>query len=73
MGRVMASRFEEIEGLREVYEQLEFASYEPRSAEWYAGRKYLEEIGVESALRKHVTPAEALADAARNVNAELAR
>jgi len=70
---VMASRFEEIEGLREVYEQLEFASYEPRSAEWYAGRKYLEEIGVESALRKHVTPAEALADAARNVNAELAR
>jgi multiple sugar transport system substrate-binding protein len=67
----MAARFEEIEGLREVYAQLEFASYEPRSAAWYAGRKYLEEGAVESALRKQKEPRAALDEAAQAVNAEL--
>ncbi len=67
----MTRRFEEIEGLDEVYRQLEFASYEPRSAAWYAGRKHLEETGVESALRLHRSPAEALTKAAEAVNAEL--
>ena len=69
----MALRFEEIDGLRDVYAQLEFASYEPRSAAWYAGRKQLLEIGVESALRRHSEPAEALKAAARAVDAELGR
>jgi multiple sugar transport system substrate-binding protein len=68
----MVARFAEIEGLEEVLRQLEFASYEPRSAAWYAGRKHLEEIGVESALREQMSPPEALAEAARLVNAELA-
>ena len=67
----MTARFAEIEGLDEVYGQLEFASYEPRSAAWYAGRKYLEETGVESALRKHQTPREAIAAAVEAVDAEL--
>jgi ABC-type glycerol-3-phosphate transport system substrate-binding protein len=68
---VMKRRFEEIEGLNEVLDQLEFATYEPRSAAWYAGRKYLEEVGVESALRKQEDPRSALVDAARAVDAEL--
>ncbi|MBD3347615.1 MAG: extracellular solute-binding protein [Candidatus Eisenbacteria bacterium] len=67
----MLRRFEEIDGLREVYGQLEFASYEPRSGAWYAGRKYLEETAVESALREQASPEEALEMAARAVNAEL--
>jgi multiple sugar transport system substrate-binding protein len=67
----MARRFEEIEGLREVLAQLEYASYEPRSAAWYAGRKHLEEGAVEGALRKQKGPHQALADAAVAVNAEL--
>lgn len=67
----MAVRFEEIDGLREVLEQLTYASYEPRSSAWYAGRKHLEETGVESALRKQMSPREALAAAAQAVNAEL--
>lgn len=67
----MTTRFQEIDGLSEVYLQLEFASYEPRSAAWYAGRKYLEETGVESALRLHRSPAEALKMAAKAVDAEL--
>jgi ABC-type glycerol-3-phosphate transport system substrate-binding protein len=68
----MRARFEEIEGLREVYAQLEFASYEPRSAAWYAGRKHLEEGAVESALRRQKEPRRALEEAVRAVNAELA-
>jgi hypothetical protein len=68
----MVARFAEIEGLEDVLRQLEFASYEPRSAAWYAGRKHLEEVGVESALRTRKTSPEALAEAARLVNAELA-
>ncbi len=67
----MTRKFEEMDGLREVYQQLEFASYEPRSAAWYAGRKELEETAVESALREQRTPAEALRVAADAVNAEL--
>jgi multiple sugar transport system substrate-binding protein len=68
----MRERFEEIEGLESVLGQLAYASYEPRSAAWYAGRKYLEEVGVESALRKQMSPADALAEAERLVNNELA-
>ena len=68
----MVARCAEIEGLDAVLAQLEFASYEPRTAAWYAGRKHLEEVGVESALRKQMTPVEALAAAAVLVNAELA-
>jgi len=67
----MLQRFEEIDGLRDVYRQLEFASYEPRSGAWYAGRKYLEETAVESALRRQASPEEALDMAADAVNAEL--
>jgi hypothetical protein len=68
----MVARFAEIEGLDGVLRQLEFASYEPRSAAWYAGRKYLEEVGVESALRERMSVPEALAEAERLVNIELA-
>ena len=67
----MVERVAEIEGLEEVLGQLEFATYEPRSAAWFAGRKYLEETAVESALRKQLAPAEALEKAARAVDAEL--
>ncbi|MBD3367595.1 MAG: extracellular solute-binding protein [Candidatus Eisenbacteria bacterium] len=67
----MVARFAEVDGLDAVLRQLEFASYEPRTAAWYAGRKYLEEMAVESALRKQAEPAEALAKAAAAVNAEL--
>jgi ABC-type glycerol-3-phosphate transport system substrate-binding protein len=57
--------------MRETFGQLAFASYEPRSAAWYAGRKYLEETAVESALRKQMSPAQALEAAAKAVNEEL--
>jgi len=69
----MVRRIEEIEGLGDVIAQLDFATYEPRSAAWYAGRKHLEEIGVESALRQQRRPDEAIASAAAAVNAELAQ
>jgi multiple sugar transport system substrate-binding protein len=68
----MLARFEAIEGLSEVLDQLEYASYEPRTSDWYAGRKHLEEMGVESALRKHKSPKEALDIAAEAVDNEIA-
>jgi multiple sugar transport system substrate-binding protein len=68
---VMKQRFEEVEGWRGVFDQFAFAGYEPRTPAWYAGRKALQEVGVESALRKQKTPLEALTDAAAAVNAEL--
>jgi len=68
---IMKARFGEVEGWGDVFAQFGFAGYEPRSPEWYAGRKALQEVGVESALRKQKTPAEALAAAAAAVNAEL--
>ncbi|MBN2565178.1 MAG: ABC transporter substrate-binding protein [Candidatus Eisenbacteria bacterium] len=68
----MQARYAEVEGLDSVLAQLEFASYEPKSAAWYAGRKYLEEVGVESALRQQASPKEALDEAEILVNAELA-
>jgi multiple sugar transport system substrate-binding protein len=68
---IMVSRFEEVEGWRQVFDQFTFAGYEPRTPAWYAGRKALQEVGVESALRKQKTPLEALTDAATAVNAEL--
>jgi ABC-type glycerol-3-phosphate transport system substrate-binding protein len=68
---IMERLFQENDGLRETFGQLAFASYEPRSAAWYAGRKYLEETAVESALRKQMSPAQALEAAAKAVNEEL--
>ncbi len=70
---VMQERFAEVEGLDRVFTQLDYAAFEPRSAAWYAGRKYLEESGVEAALRKQMIPSDALAAAAVAVNAELAQ
>ena len=68
----MLARFEAVEGLREVLAQLDYASYEPRTSDWYAGRKHLEEYAVEAALRKHKTPREALDGAAEAVDNEIA-
>jgi ABC-type glycerol-3-phosphate transport system substrate-binding protein len=70
---VMLQRFEEMPGLREVYEQLSYAEYEPRTAIWFAGRKWLEEIGVEGCLRGKFTPQEALEKIAEMIEKEVER
>ena len=59
-------------GLAEVYGQLERAHSEPRNAAWFAGRKYLEEGAIQRVMRGTASPAEALRDTARKIDAEIA-
>ena len=62
----------ETPGLAETYGQLERAHSEPRNAAWFAGRKYLEEGAIQRVMRGTATPAEALEDTARKIDAEIA-
>ncbi|MDD3050623.1 MAG: ABC transporter substrate-binding protein [Candidatus Cloacimonetes bacterium] len=43
-----------------VYEQLNFAAFEPTIPEWYFARKELEEFAIERVFRKTMSPKEAL-------------
>ncbi len=70
---LLRRRFAEYPGLREVYRQLDFASFEPKIAGWYAGRRYLAERAIESVLRGNADVQEALDKAARKADAEIAR
>jgi len=70
---ILKKRFEEFPGLREAFAQLNYASSEPKIAGWYAGRRYLNEISIESVLRGN-TPIEwALDQAAERANTEIRR
>jgi ABC-type glycerol-3-phosphate transport system substrate-binding protein len=69
----LTARFQEIWGLESVLGQLDYATFEPRTKEWFAGRKYLEEDAVEGAIRRRMTPQEALDHAAEKTQAEIAR
>ncbi|MCD4819731.1 MAG: ABC transporter substrate-binding protein [Candidatus Cloacimonetes bacterium] len=70
---VRRSAFEE-EGLKNrlisnpeiasVYNQLEYASFEPQISEWFETRKFLEEHVIEKVIRGILTPEEALENAA---------
>lgn len=60
-------RMESNPAIKEVYEQLEYATFEPTIDEWYRVRKYLEEQVIERVLRREETPREALDKAAREL------
>jgi multiple sugar transport system substrate-binding protein len=60
----------EIKGLNETLAQLDYATFEPRGEEWFAGRRYLGEA-LESAMRLKQTPKQALDDAAKRVEKEI--
>jgi multiple sugar transport system substrate-binding protein len=47
-----------------VYEQLEYATFDPQISEWFETRKYLEEQVIEKVLRGTIQPKEALDKAA---------
>lgn len=59
----------ETKGLREAIEQLDYAYFEPRGEEWFAGRKYLGEA-MEQAMRLKMSPKRALDDAAMKIEKE---
>jgi len=69
----LMARFETFPGLRDAFDQLEYASFEPKIAGWYAGRRYLAERAVEAVLRGDADIEEALDRAAAKGNAEIGR
>jgi ABC-type glycerol-3-phosphate transport system substrate-binding protein len=70
---VLKEQFEQYPGLRDAFSQLEYASFEPKVAGWYAGRRYLGERAIEAVLRGDADIQVALDKAAAQANAEIAR
>ncbi|MCD6182264.1 MAG: ABC transporter substrate-binding protein [Candidatus Cloacimonetes bacterium] len=60
----LKERLENNPEIKSVYDQLEFATYEPQISEWYETRKYLEEQVIEKVIRGVVSPEKALNNAA---------
>jgi multiple sugar transport system substrate-binding protein len=70
---ILMQEFRKYPGLREAFGQLEYASFEPKIAGWYAGRRYLAERAIEAVLRGNEDEKSALDKAAAKGNAEIAR
>ncbi|MCX7784868.1 MAG: ABC transporter substrate-binding protein [candidate division WOR-3 bacterium] len=66
---VYAKLLQEIKGLKESIEQLNYATFEPRGEEWFAGRRYLGEA-MEEAIRLKTSPKKALDNAAYKLQKE---
>ncbi len=66
----MQSLIKKIKGLEETLRQLDYAYFEPRGEEWFAGRRYLGE-GLEQALRLKLSPKRALDEVARRFEMSL--
>lgn len=66
----MQNLMKEIKGLQETLAQLDYAYFEPRGEEWFAGRRYLGEA-LESALRLKQSPKQALNELAKRLEKEL--
>ena len=58
--------------IKSVYDQLEFATYEPQISEWFETRKYLEDQVIEKVLRGTSSPKSALDKAAKKLTEMLA-
>ena len=67
----LAQRLNEYPEMRAVYEQLEYATYEPPIAQWLDARKHLEEQVIEKVLRGQIEPASALDAAALQIKEDL--
>ncbi len=63
--------FKEVPGMKAVYDQINYAIYEPRDPVWFTGRRILSEDGLEPALRGVMPAAEALDRAAQLISHEV--
>ncbi len=70
---ILRKRFEEFPGLEDAFNQLNYATFEPKIAGWYAGRRYLAERSIEAVLRGDADIKQALDMAAAKANAEIKR
>ncbi len=68
---VLQTMIKENPGLETVYDQLNYATYEPQMSQWFEVRKFLEDQVIERVLRKDIAPKKALDDAAKKMNEEL--
>ena len=50
-----------------VYDQLNYATFEPQISEWFETRKYIEEHVIEKVIRGILKPQEALDNAAKMI------
>jgi len=69
----LRQKFEAYPGLEQTFAQLEYASFEPKIAGWYAGRRYLDERAIEAVLKGNQEAGPALKKAADAANAEITR
>ena len=58
-------------GLKDVYNQLEHATFEPQTPAWFEFRRYFEEMVLERVFNRTVSPAEALRQAEQRLLREL--
>ncbi|OYD15957.1 hypothetical protein CH330_03975, partial [candidate division WOR-3 bacterium JGI_Cruoil_03_51_56] len=65
-----AEMIERIPGLKDELAQLDYMSFEPKSEEWFNGRKVLGE-GLEKVMRGQMSAKAALDEAAAKVEKEL--
>ena len=56
-----------------VYDQLNYATFEPQISEWFETRKYLEEHVIEKVVRGMLTPEKALENAAEMIEKKIAK
>ena len=69
---IMKAEFERIPGLEAVMRQMDYSHAQPKSAEWFAGRRQLQEEAVEPVMRGKMPAGKALRSAAEKLNRELA-
>jgi len=68
----LKKRLEENPEIASVYDQLNYATYEPQISEWFETRKYLEEHVIERVVRGILEPQEALDRAAKKITTMIA-
>ena len=64
---VLKERLDTYPEIAAVYDQLNYSTFEPPIAEWFAARKYLEENVIEKVLREVLSPRDALDKAAEKI------
>lgn len=68
---IMKAEFDRVPGLEAVMRQMDYAHAQPKSADWFAGRRQLQEEAVEPVMRGKMDPGEALHAAAEKLNREM--
>ena len=69
----LKNRIEGNPEIASVYEQLEYATFEPQISEWFETRKYLEEHVIEKVVRGTLEPQEALDNAVKLIKEKIAK